>query len=63
MFEINSNLKVTTERLYRTTIYHIKDFYKNHDEVYDYLYNQDRPLSDYDKEYDSFMDMGNILND
>ena len=63
MFEINSNLKVTTERLYRTTIYHIKDFYKNPDEVYDYLYNQDRPLSDYDKEYDSFMDMGNILND
>ena len=37
MFEINSNLKVTTERLYRTTIYHIKDFYKNPDEIVQYI--------------------------
>ena len=63
MFNLNPDLKIDTERLYGTTIYHIRDFYKNPDEVYDYLYNKERPLSEYDQEVQPFIDFGNMLND
>ena len=44
MFELNPDLKVITEKLYGSTIYYVKDFYNNPDEVCDYLFSKEPPL-------------------
>ena len=44
MFELNENLQVKKELLQGTVIFTIDNFYKNPDEVYDYLFNREVPL-------------------
>ena len=62
MFKLNPNLKIDTERLYGTTIFYIRDFYENPDEVYEYLFNKERPLTKKDIEHQQLIDFGNRLN-
>tara|TARA_B100002019_G_scaffold156039_1_gene134330 strand:- start:110 stop:748 length:639 start_codon:yes stop_codon:yes gene_type:complete len=44
MFELNPNLEVKTEIFLETPIFTIDNFYKNPDEVHDYLFNREIPL-------------------
>lgn len=44
MFELNPNLKVKKECVQNYPIYLVDNFYKNPDEVSDYLFNRDVPL-------------------
>ena len=44
MFELNPDLEIKEEILLESKIYIIDNFYKNPDEVYDFLFNRDVPL-------------------
>ena len=44
MFELNPNLKIKEEILLGSKIFIIDNFYKNPDEVYDFLFNREVPL-------------------
>ena len=44
MFELNPDLEVKEEILLESKIFIIDNFYKNPDEVYDFLFNRDVPL-------------------
>ena len=44
MFELNPDLEVKEEILQESKIFIIDNFYKNPDEVYDFLFNRDVPL-------------------
>ena len=44
MFELNPNLEIKEEILLGSKIFTIDNFYKNPDEVYDFLFNRDVPL-------------------
>ena len=44
MFELNPDLKIKEEILLRSKIFIIDNFYKNPDEVYDFLFNREVPL-------------------
>ena len=62
MFNLNPSLRVDIENFYGTEIYHIRDFYKYPDEVYDYLYNRERSLSEFDRGHQPLLDFGNMFN-
>ena len=44
MFELNPDLKIKEEILLGSKIFIIDNFYKNPDEVYDFLFNREVPL-------------------
>ena len=44
MFELNPNLEIKEEILLGSKIFTIDNFYKNPDEVYDFLFNREVPL-------------------
>ena len=44
MFELNSDLEINEEILMGSKIFIIDNFYKNPDEVYDFLFNREVPL-------------------
>ena len=44
MFELNSDLDIKEEILLGSKIFTIDNFYKNPDEVYDFLFNREVPL-------------------
>ena len=44
MFELNSYLKINEEILLGSKIFIIDNFYKNPDEIYDFLFNREVPL-------------------
>ena len=44
MFELNPDLKIKEEILLGSKIFTIDNFYKNPDEVYDFLFNREVPL-------------------
>ena len=44
MFELNPNLEIKKEVLLESKIFIVDNFYKNPDEVYDFLFNRDVPL-------------------
>ena len=44
MFELNPDLKIKEEILLGSKIFIIDNFYKNPDEIYDFLFNRDVPL-------------------
>ena len=44
MFELNSDLEIKEEILMGSKIFIIDNFYKNPDEVYDFLFNREVPL-------------------
>ena len=44
MFELNPDLEIKEEILLESKIFIIDNFYKNPDEVYDFLFNRDVPL-------------------
>ena len=44
MFELNPNLEVKKEILLESKIFIVDNFYKNPDEVYDFLFNREVPL-------------------
>ena len=44
MFELNPNLEIKKEILLESKIFIVDNFYKNPDEVYDFLFNRDVPL-------------------
>ena len=44
MFELNPDLKIKEEILLGSKIFIIDNFYKNPDEIYDFLFNREVPL-------------------
>ena len=44
MFELNPNLEIKEEILLESKIFTIDNFYKNPDEVHDFLFNREVPL-------------------
>ena len=44
MFEINPKIEVKKEYLLDTTIFVVEDFYRNPDQVFDFLFNREIPL-------------------
>ena len=44
MFELNPNLEIKKEVLLESKIFIVDNFYKNPDEVYDFLFNREVPL-------------------
>ena len=69
MFELNPDLEIKEEILLESKIFIIDNFYKNPDEVYDFLFNRDVPLWKIEEKHHSIQfilsirDLVNMMRD